>query len=60
MKLSQVMTSNIMICLKTYGFLQKIKDYINWVNAESLDNMSSSNFQSLINKIREVQGRLIV
>lgn len=38
-----------------YGFLQKIKDYIDWVNAESLDNLSSSNFQSLIDKIREKQ-----
>lgn len=38
-----------------YGFLQKIKDYIDWINAESLDNLSSSNFQSLIDKIREKQ-----
>lgn len=38
-----------------YGFLQKIKDYIDWVNAESLDNLSSSNFQSLIDKIQEKQ-----
>jgi len=36
-----------------YGFLQKIKDYIDWANAESLNNLSSTNFQSLIDKIRE-------
>ena len=38
-----------------YGFLLKIKDYIDWVNADSLDNLSSSNFKSLIDKIQEKQ-----
>ena len=36
-----------------YGFLLKIKDYIDWINADSLNNLSSSNFQSLIDKIRK-------
>lgn len=38
-----------------YGFLLKIKDYIDWINADSLNNLSSSNFQSLIDKILEKQ-----
>lgn len=40
-----------------YGLLQRIKDYIDWINADSLDNLSFSNFQSLIDKIREKQGK---
>ena len=36
-----------------YSLLKKIKDYIDWVNADSLNNLSSTNFQSLINKILE-------
>lgn len=39
-----------------YGLLLEIKDYIDWVNAESLDNLSFTNFQALIDKIRERQG----
>lgn len=38
-----------------YGLLEKIKDYIDWVNADSFDNLSSSNFQSLIDIIQEKQ-----
>ena len=36
-----------------FNFLAELKKYVDWVNAESLNNLSSSNFQSLINKIRD-------
>ena len=38
-----------------FNFLAELKRYVDWVNADSLDNLSFSNFQSLINIIREKQ-----
>ena len=38
-----------------FDFLAELKRYVDWVNAESLNNLSSSNFQTLINKIRDKQ-----
>lgn len=34
-----------------YGLLKKIKNYIDWVNAENIDSMCSNHFQPIVDKI---------
>lgn len=34
-----------------YGFLKVIKDYIDWVNADNLDSISSSRFKKIVDEI---------
>jgi len=34
-----------------YNFLTKVKEYIDWTNAESLNTLSSTHFKSIIDKI---------
>lgn len=38
-----------------YRFLPVLKRYVDWVNADSLNNLSSTNFKVLIDKIRETK-----
>lgn len=38
-----------------YRFLPDLKRYVDWVNADSLNNLSSTNFKVLIDKIRETK-----
>ena len=35
-----------------FGFLGELKRYVDWVNADSLHNLSSTNFKALIDKIK--------
>ena len=35
-----------------FNFLPELKRYVDWVNAESLNNLSSTNFKVLIDKIK--------
>lgn len=34
-----------------YNFLTKVKEYVDWTNAESLDTLSSTHFKSIIDKL---------
>ena len=38
-----------------FNFLPELKRYVDWVNAESLNNLSSTNFKALIDKIKEMK-----
>lgn len=35
-----------------FGFLGELKRYVDWVNADSLHNLSSTNFKALIDRIK--------
>ena len=38
-----------------FSFLPSLKRYVDWVNADSLNNLSSTNFKVLIDKIIEIK-----
>ena len=38
-----------------FSFLSELKRYVDWVNADSLNNLSSANFKALIDKIKETK-----
>lgn len=38
-----------------FNFLPELKRYVDWVNAESLNNLSSTNFKVLIDKIKGIK-----
>lgn len=40
---------------KIFSFLPSLKRYVDWVNADSLNNLSSTNFKVLIDRIRETR-----
>lgn len=35
-----------------FGFLGELKRYVDWINADSLHNLSSTNFKALVDKIK--------
>lgn len=41
---------------KVYSLLKVIKDYIDWINADNLDFLSSTRFGSIVRKILEKKG----
>lgn len=42
-------------CKTIFGFLPDLKRYVDWVNADSLNNLSSTNFKVLIDEIKETK-----
>ena len=40
---------------KIFSFLPSLKRYVDWVNSDSLNNLSSTNFNVLIDKIKEIK-----
>ena len=42
---------------KVYSLLKVIKDYIDWINADNLDYLSSTRFGSIVRKILEKKGQ---
>lgn len=40
---------------KIFSFLPSLKRYVDWVNADSLNNLSSTNFKVLIDRIKETR-----
>lgn len=41
---------------KVYSLLKVIKDYIDWINADNLDYLSSTRFAVIVRKITERKG----